>query len=97
MLSAASSSGLVAGGARAPAAPASAVTVCVLRSVMVAGARVEVGAEIAVTPHLAADLVASGKAERVSAAAPPHQDTAPASAGAPTKAARRRAGAIDVD
>ena len=60
----AETSALVAGGLRAPAA-ARPVTLRVLRGVVIAGARVEPGAEIAVDKWFAAELVTAGKAERI--------------------------------
>jgi hypothetical protein len=69
MLSA-ETSALVAGGMRAPAtAQNKPVAVRVLRPVMVAGQRIEPGAELVVEHWFAADLVTAGKAERVTAPA----------------------------
>jgi hypothetical protein len=68
MLSA-DTSALVAGSPQAPAAAGTAVTLRVLRGVMVAGQRVEPGAQIAVDKWFAAELVSAGKAERVAAPA----------------------------
>lgn len=62
----AETSALVAGGMRAPAAAAvPAVTLRLLRGVMVGGRRIEPGAEIAVDKWFAAELVTAGKAERI--------------------------------
>lgn len=66
MLSA-DNSALVAGAV--PAAPATTVTVRILRAVMVDGCCVDVGREVTVDKYLAAQLLTSGKAERVPAPA----------------------------
>ena len=64
----AETSALVAGALRAPAAAAApAVTLRVLRGVMVAGKRIEPGAEITADKWFAAELVTAGKAERIAA------------------------------
>ena len=67
----AETSALVAGGNRAPAAPAKPVMVRVLRAFMADGQRVEVGAEVPVAAAFAAELVAAGKAERAPERAAP--------------------------
>lgn len=64
MLSA-ETSALVAGASQVPAASSPSVAVRVLRAVMVAGQRVEPGAQIAVDKWFAAELVSAGKAERI--------------------------------
>lgn len=74
---------LVAGSPQAPAAAGTAVALRIVRAVMVAGQRVEPGAQIAVDKWFAAELVSAGKAERVAAPAVP--DTKPAA-----KAAERK-------
>lgn len=75
MLSA-DNSALVAGGAATPAG--SAVTVRIVRAVMLGGRCIGPGIEVAVDRHMAAQLVTSGKAERVAAPAQPAPETKPA-------------------